>query len=60
MGTISCNSYIFYVSEIPSYDFGCAYLGRHNMIFLCELSVIHFYKIRAINYIQQKPVLDNY
>ena len=30
----SCKSYVFYVSETPSHDFCCAYLERHNKIFL--------------------------
>ena len=36
------------------------HIERHNMIFFfffCELSVIRCYRIRAINYAQQKPVL---
>ena len=43
-GQQRCKSYTFFVSEIPSRDFCCAYLERQNMIF-CELSVIRFYKI---------------
>ena len=47
-GHQSCKSYCFFflfVSEIPSYDFYCAYLERHSIIFFCELSVIVLYKI---------------
>ena len=56
----------FFVSEIPSHDFCCAYLERHNMIFFffCELSVISFYKIFTntgfYNNVQQKPILAKY
>ena len=38
-----CKSYfyIFFVSEIPSHDFCCAYLERQNMIFV-YWCIIHY------------------
>ena len=32
-GHQSCKVTVFFFSEIPSHDFCCAYLERHNMIF---------------------------
>ena len=47
------------VPEIPSHDFCCAYLERHDVIFL-QITRDPFYKIWAINNVQQKPILDDY
>ena len=40
----SCISCIYYVSEVPSHDFCCAYVERRNMIFFAN-DLIRFYKI---------------